>query len=60
MKICITENCNSKVKARGLCQYHYHKLLYPTNADRGANKKEDIDYNDFWEFVKKELRIRRA
>ena len=60
MKICTKENCNSKVKARGLCQYHYHKFLYPTNADRGINKKIEIDYDDFWEFVKKELRVRRA
>lgn len=60
MKICTTDNCNAKVKAKGLCQYHYHKSRYPTHADRGVNKYEHIDYNDLWEFVKKELRITRA
>jgi hypothetical protein len=33
-----------------MCLSHYEKALR-------AEAKEEIDYDDFWEFVKKQLRI---
>lgn len=57
--ICTVDGCEKRIKCKRMCHYHYHKALYPTHAARGElRKNEEIDYNDFWEFVKKELNIK--
>jgi hypothetical protein len=47
--MCATEGCDKEVKRKGFCEPHYYK------AFRKANK--EFDTNDFWLFVKKELKI---
>lgn len=47
---CIEEGCQKPSRARGMCHAHYSNFL------RGADVEIE-DYNDFWEFVKKELKI---
>ena len=68
--MCSNEGCEKQVRSKGLCQYHYFKHLYPTNADRPSiaakakyktpkQKEMNQEYFDgLWEFVKKELRIK--
>ena len=64
MNLCQNDNCDKTVKAKGLCQYHYYKSLYPHNSKR-PNTRSVKDYagvnrnfdEDFWDFVKKELSI---
>lgn len=46
---CIEPGCPKAGRARQMCVPHYEKFLRDT---------EDIeDYEDFWQFVKKELKI---
>ena len=46
---CIEPGCPKAGRARQMCTSHYEKFLRET---------ENIeDYNDFWEFVKKEMKI---
>ena len=47
---CTEEGCNKPYKARNMCESHYQRWL-----DDG--EREDLDFNDFWELVKKELKI---
>lgn len=47
---CSVEGCERPTRVRAMCNRHYEKALRLENL-------EDIDYNDFWEFVKKERRI---
>lgn len=47
---CIEEDCDKPSRARQMCHAHYDRYL------RGA-EVEIEDYQDFWEFVKKELEI---
>jgi hypothetical protein len=47
---CSIEACAKPSRSRGMCLSHYEKALR-------AEAKEEIDYDDFWEFVKKQLRI---
>jgi hypothetical protein len=44
------EDCVKPSRSRGMCLNHYEKELR-------AEAKEDIDYEDFWEFVKFKLKI---
>jgi hypothetical protein len=48
---CISENCSKPARARKMCHAHYSAWLLETN------EKNVIDYDDFWEFVKKQLKI---
>lgn len=46
---CIFPECDKPGRARDMCHSHYDKFLRET---------EDIeDYQDFWEFVKREVGI---
>jgi hypothetical protein len=48
---CSDESCTSPARSRGMCHKHYSAWLVATS------EKNVIDYDDFWEFVKKELKI---
>ncbi len=50
---CAEPICMKPAKQKGLCASHYYK------AYRKQQKEfeESIDVNDFWLFVKKELKI---
>jgi len=47
---CSVEDCQKPSRSRGMCLNHYERELR-------AEAKEDIDYEDFWEFVKFKLKI---
>lgn len=47
---CSELDCERPVRVRGMCSRHYERVLRLENLD-------DIDYDEFWEFVKKERRI---
>lgn len=47
---CMEENCDKPSRAREMCHAHYDKYL------RGS-EVEIKDYQDFWEFVKREVGI---
>jgi hypothetical protein len=47
---CVVENCQNPSRVRGMCTKHYDRQLR-------IESNMEIDYEDFWEFVKKELRI---
>ena len=49
---CSIENCQRPTRVRGMCSRHYEKDLR-----KEALFLEDINYDEFWEFVKKERRI---
>jgi hypothetical protein len=48
---CVAEDCSKPARARQMCHAHYSAWLISTN------EKNVIDYDDFWEFVKKQLKI---
>ena len=48
---CLAEDCSKPARARQMCHAHYSAWLISTN------EKNVIDYDDFWEFVKKQLKI---
>jgi hypothetical protein len=48
---CVATNCQKPARARQLCHAHYSAWLISTS------EKNVIDYDDFWEFVKKQLKI---
>ena len=50
------KKCEKPVRARGLCIGHY-SLWRRGNEVARPYTKADIDYDEFWLFVKKELRI---
>jgi len=55
-KSCTRLSCSADHYAKGLCKQHY----MVANREKFAAKKEEkpeLDVNDFWEFVKKELQI---
>lgn len=47
---CSEENCQKPSRARGVCSMHYDRQFRRESS-------EEIDYDDFWEFVKQERRI---
>ena len=48
---CVAGSCDKPARARQLCHAHYSAWLISTS------EKNVIDYDDFWEFVKKQLKI---
>lgn len=52
------KECDTPVLARGLCSMHYVRLQRKWRKQGFIDPMpDDIDYDDFWEFVKKELNI---
>lgn len=47
---CSVEECEKPSRSRGMCISHYEKQLR-------IEDQEEIDYDDFWEFVKFKLKI---
>lgn len=60
--MCTKPGCASPVKAKGLCQTHYYKDLYPNHKDRPRRGYVSQDSPEFkeglWTFVKQELGIK--
>lgn len=66
---CKTDGCEKKVFGRGMCSQHYFRAKRaeqafidgPKERKRRSDSFEEIenniDYDDFWEFVKKELKL---
>ena len=67
--MCKVDNCETKVRTKNLCQYHYNRSMRHRYSDKGL---EDISTDNphprtleakkefnkgFWEFIKKELNI---
>lgn len=55
---CSISGCSINHYAKGFCKQHY--MSANRNEFNPANtslKKPDFDYEDFWQFVKKELNI---
>lgn len=60
IKVCGVEECTTDHYAKGFCKPHYMiEFRKKISPDMPAKpKKEDVfDYEDFWQFVKKELDI---
>jgi len=61
-RVCEKDGCGKPHKAKGLCANHH--TTYRQKARREENKKvkaiyaRDIDFDDYWLFVKKELGIK--
>jgi len=61
------DGCTNDVFGRGMCSKHYFRILRaekrivegPKDRKRrsGAFEEMEIDYEDFWQFVKKEVGI---
>jgi hypothetical protein len=47
---CSELDCEKPSRSRGMCTMHYDRQLR-------LEAQEEIDYDDFWKFVKKERRI---
>lgn len=59
-KECTTEGCTALNNARGLCKSHYGQWLRFNNGTASSTSPRDytpIDVDDFWDFVKKELKL---
>jgi len=50
---CSEPTCMKQIKQRGLCASHYYKVY----RKEQKQFEEQLDVNDFWLFVKKELKI---
>lgn len=57
-KECSVVDCTKTMNAREMCKIHYNRYL---RANRGADYMpkpvDDIDYEDYWDFVKKEMKL---
>jgi hypothetical protein len=68
--LCSVEDCSKKVFGRGMCSQHYFRVKRaeqafidgPKDRKRRTDSLEEIenniDYEDYWQFVKKELGIK--
>jgi hypothetical protein len=55
---CKIENCSVSYYAKELCKPHYMTANRSKfNPAKGPLKKPSFDYEDFWQFVKKELEL---
>jgi hypothetical protein len=52
-------DCNKEAiyKSKQLCRQHYQQIY--KRADRQIHNytEPDVDYDDYWEYVKKELKL---
>ena len=66
--MCKIVDCEKKLFGRGMCSQHYFRekraedaLLVSVEEDMeryGSRPDPNVDYDDFWEFVKKEVGIK--
>ena len=61
-KYCKEEGCEELAVQRKRCEWHYDDLIERLRIRNQENYQtmqdyEDIDYDDFWEWVKKELKL---
>jgi hypothetical protein len=57
---CERDGCDKKIKARRLCQYHYHKDLYPRYRDRPnvvlkKQAMQEISSEELWDLIAKDI-----
>jgi hypothetical protein len=48
--VCVEDGCDRPYKARNMCEPHYDRWIRD-------GEREDLDFDDYWEFVKRELKI---
>jgi len=57
-KNCEKWNCGKPNNARGLCSTHYGQWMREQrDLKLGFQPRKEIDPEDLWEFVKKELKL---
>jgi hypothetical protein len=56
-RICGVKECSKAFYAKDMCKYHYMDANRVRFSPSNAKPKEEFDYEDFWQFVKKELSI---
>jgi len=55
-RVCVIDDCYKDFYAKNMCKQHYMKLgFFYKNSPQSKPEKFDVD--DFWEFVKKELKL---
>jgi hypothetical protein len=55
---CKTKDCSVEYYAKDFCKAHYMAANRDKfNPVKTSIKKPEFDYEDFWQFVKKELNI---
>lgn len=60
IKVCTVETCTTNHYAKGFCKSHYmtaNRDRFNPVKDSDKPVKPGFDYEDFWQFVKKELDI---
>lgn len=56
-RTCEQPGCYNRHNARGMCKQHYKIWMLAQLPDRQTPVVEEFDYEDYWQFVKKELKI---
>jgi len=59
-KDCSVSGCLTGHYAKGLCKQHYmvaNRAKFNLINDLNTPQKPEFDYDDFWQFVKKELKL---
>ena len=56
-KVCSVKECSKTFYAKEMCKHHYMDANRLKFYSSNAKPKEEFDYEDFWQFVKKELSI---
>ena len=60
IKVCTIDTCEVDHYAKGLCKPHYmtaNRNKFNPVKSATAPKEQVFDYEDFWQFVKKELNL---
>lgn len=57
-KECTEVGCTNPMNARDMCKIHYNRFLRANRKEDYVVKPvEEFDYDDYWNFVKKEMKI---
>ncbi len=57
-KECEQPGCHNRHNARGMCKTHYSQwMVEQRNQKLGFQPRKEIDPEELWEFVKKELKL---
>ena len=57
--MCKIQSCDKKLFSKGMCSMHYFRDKRTGQVDNAREEEIIIeDYEDFWEFVKKEVGIK--